>query len=131
MFLFFPVVVPIVLLILKRLLIKLVKLFPEILVQVIQAEVLPFFKDVEQPFLENLYSSLDMVLVSWVFDLRGEDSCPIVLCLFRIVFVDLRIDPVLVGDHCLLAVIRNNDCRDASEEIQSVIVNADPLRLLR
>ena len=59
---FFPVVVSGVLFIRKRSIVKLVDLFPEVVVEVLKAKVLPLFKDVEKSLLKDFHSALDMAL---------------------------------------------------------------------
>ena len=48
---------------------------------------------------------------------------------FRVVPVQFRLDPVLVSDDRLFAVVAYDQGRDSSEDPERPVVDLDPLRL--
>ena len=55
----------------------------------------------------------------------------VVLGPFGIVFVQLRRDPVLVGDDGMLAVVADDQRRGTAKIQERIVVDGNPLRLLR
>ena len=54
--------------------------------------------------ISNIADNNFSPIILRVLDLGRQDNRVIVFCPFRIVLVELRLDPVLVGDDSLLAV---------------------------
>lgn len=56
-----------------------------------------------------------------------KNNCVIILSPFSIVFVEIWIYPVSVGNNGLFAVVTYNNRRNSSEETKCMIINFNPL----
>ena len=75
------------LLLLERLLIELIKFFPEIIIKSIKAEVGFFLKVMEETFFEDSYSILYTAFVLRLFNLSRKNDRMVMVSPFSIVFV--------------------------------------------
>ena len=104
-FLFFPIVVSIVFLILEGLLIESLQFLPEILIELFQRKILALFKLVEKSFFKDAYC-----VFHGTFELRFADFCrkndrAVMVSLVGIILIQLRFNPVLINDDSLFTII--------------------------
>ena len=82
----------------------------------------------EESLLKDSHRIFNAALIFGLPDFCRDNGSMIVLGPCGIIFVKIRLDPVLVGYDSLFAVVAYDDCRDASELTQSMVVYFDPLR---
>lgn len=100
------------------------QLLPKVLIELLQSRVSAFLKIVEESFLQDA----DCVFYRR-FEFRfsyfcRKNYCMIMLCPFGIILIEFRLDPILIRNHGLLAVITYNNGRDASKGFQSVVLTS-------
>ncbi len=84
----------------------------------------------KEPLFENADGIFHRRFETGFPDLGGKDHRVVVLRPFSVVLIQLRLDPVLVRDHGLFAVIAHNDGRNTAKGFQRVVIDLDPLHLL-
>jgi len=75
-----PVVETVVLLLLKRSMIQPLQLLPQILIEGIQTEILPFAQNMKDSLFQNADSSFHTALMSGLSDLGGHNSGSVMFC---------------------------------------------------
>ncbi len=125
------IVAPVMWLLRKRSVIELLQVPPEVTVELFQTEIVHLLHVVEEPLLQNTNGISHRTLLLGLLHLGGQDDGVVVLSPLGIVLVQFRRDPVPVGDDSLFAIVAYNQCRNAAEIAESVVINSDSLRLLR
>ena len=62
----------------------------------------------EKAFLKNPYCVFYRGFEFWLPDLRRKDHCVVVFRPLCIILIQFGLDPILICDHGLLAIIANN-----------------------
>ncbi len=92
--------------------VELVQFFPEVTVELVEAEVIHLLQVMEDTLLQNAHGIFNGTLVLGPFDLGWEDDSVVMFCPFCIILVQLRVDPVPVGNDSLLAVVTDHQSRN-------------------
>ena len=126
---FLKAVMPAVRSVFQVFMVQLIQAVPQILVKGFKTEVLPLFEIMEKSFFQYAHGILHGTLVFRLFYFGRQDYGLVMLRPFRIVLVQIRIDPVFVCDDGLFTVIADEKRRDAFKELQHTVVRLDPFRL--
>ena len=73
----------------------------------------------KKTFFQNTDRVLYRTLVFWLFYFCRQNNGVIMFCPLSIVFVEIWLNPILVGDNSLLTVVAYDDGRYAPEIFQS------------
>ena len=117
-------------LLLERGVIQFIQFFPEILIELFEREIPAFLQIVKDSFFENADRVFYRGFETGLPNLRRKDHRMVMFRPFSVILIQFRLDPVLVRDHGLLAVIAYHDGRYTAKSLKRVVVNLDPLHLL-
>lgn len=121
---FVPVVAAAVGLLGKRSAVELVQMLPEIPVELFQTEIVHFLHVMEESLFQNADGIFDGTLVLGFLYLGRKDNGVVVFCPLCIILVQLRVDPVLVGDDGLLAVVADHQSRNTPKYCKALLLTA-------
>ena len=105
-------------------------MLPKIPVELLQTEIVHLLHVVEKAFLQNPNGILNGTLVFGLLHLGRKDNGVVVLSPLGIGRVQIRRNPVLVGNDGLLTVVAYDQRRDTAKILESIVVDRNPLRLL-
>lgn len=105
-------------------------MLPQVTVELFQTEIVHFFHIKEDALFQNAHGILHGTLVLGLLHLGRENDSVVMFGPFGVILIQLRIDPVLVGNDSLLAVVAHDQGRNTAEILQRIVVDGDPLRLL-
>ena len=114
----------------KRSAVELVQMLPEVSVELLQTEVVHLLHVVKESLFQDANGILHGTLVLGFLNFGRQDNRVVVLSPFCVILVQLRGDPVPVGNNGLLAVVADDQRRNAAEVCQGIVVDGNPLRLL-
>ena len=103
-------------------------MLPQVPVELLQTEVAHILHIMEESLFQNAYRIFYGTFIPGLFDFGRKDRRAVMFSPLSIIPVQLRIDPVTVGNNGLLAVVADNQCRYPAKIRQGIVVDSDPLR---
>ena len=127
-FFLLPAVIAAVIPVFKVLLIQFIQFLPQVVVELFQAEILPFLQVMEDSFFKDTNGVFYGAFEFRFPDFGRENYSAIVFRPLCVIFIEFRLNPIFIGCYSLFAVIAYYNSRNTAEITKRMIIYFNPLR---